>query len=389
MVKANASQYTGNKRSSSEALSARHAHKNKYSPLANLDNTNDDNSEETDLDPVEVIQIVQKIPPLYIYDIVDYIEFINKITPMIVDNFNINNKNIFLKLNLTTVFDYRTITKYLSEENIKYHTYQLPEERNLSVVIRNIPTSIPEETIFSALTELKFNVTSVTRLQNRYKSPIPIVAVLLDKSEKNIFSLDRLLHCVISVESRKSDSSIPQCKNCQRFQHTKNFCNLPPRCVKCLENHHYSECTKDKNSPPICVNCNENHSANYRGCKIYKQIKNKKSTSQLSKNAPKHITLQSCVYDNKNTQPITNTVIENPQNQASKQINPNTSNTPTYADKTKNKKNNLKQDEELNNSNITNELIKSLMPLISTLVSQIIKKVIENLPALLNNINVV
>ncbi|KAL5244255.1 hypothetical protein ACI65C_011665 [Semiaphis heraclei] len=53
MVKANASQYTGNKRSSSEALSARHAHKNKYSPLANLDNTNDDNSEETDLDPVE------------------------------------------------------------------------------------------------------------------------------------------------------------------------------------------------------------------------------------------------------------------------------------------------------------------------------------------------
>ncbi|KAL5245959.1 hypothetical protein ACI65C_013367 [Semiaphis heraclei] len=53
MVKANASQYTGNKRSSSEALSPRHEHKNKYSPLTNLDNTNDDNSEETDLDPVE------------------------------------------------------------------------------------------------------------------------------------------------------------------------------------------------------------------------------------------------------------------------------------------------------------------------------------------------
>jgi len=66
-------------------------------------------------------------------------------------------------------------------------------------------------------------------------------------------------------------------------------------------------------------------------------------------------------------------VIENPQNQVLNQTNPNTSNTPTYADKTKNKKNNLKQDEELNNSNITNELIKSLMPLISTLVSQIIK----------------
>jgi len=47
-----------------------------------------------------------------------------------------------------------------------------------------MPTSIPEETIFNALAELKFNVTSVTRLQNHHKSPIPIVAVLLDKSEK-------------------------------------------------------------------------------------------------------------------------------------------------------------------------------------------------------------
>jgi hypothetical protein len=312
MVKANASQYSGNKRSSSEDLSPRHVHKIKYSPLANLDNTNYDNSEETVMDHVEVILIVQKIPSLYIYDIVDYIEFINKITPMTVDNFNINNKNIFLKLNLSMVFDYRTITKYLSEENIKYHIYQLPEERNLSVIIRNLPISVPEVTIFSALTELKFNVTSVTRLQNRYKSPIPIVAILLDNSKKNIFSLDRLPYCVISVESRKSDSSIPQCKNFQRFQHIKNFCNFPPRRVECLENHHYSECTKDKNSPSISVNCNENHPANYRGCKIYKQIKNKKSTFQLCKNAPKHITQQSCVYDNKNTQPITNTVIENP-----------------------------------------------------------------------------
>jgi len=78
---------------------------------------------------------------------------------MIVDNFNINNKNVFLKLNLSTVDDFRTITKYLSEIKIKYHTYLLPEERNLSVIIRNLSTSIPEETIFKALGELKFNDT--------------------------------------------------------------------------------------------------------------------------------------------------------------------------------------------------------------------------------------
>lgn len=129
--------------------------------------------------------------------------------------------------------------------------------------------------------DLKFNVTSVTRLQNRHKSPIPIVTVILDKSEKNIFSLDRLLQCIITVENRKTDNSIPQCQNCQRFNHTKNFCKLPPRCVKCPEQHHYSECTKDSNSPPTCVNCNENHPANYKGCKIYKQIKNHSKASLI------------------------------------------------------------------------------------------------------------
>lgn len=114
-------------------------------------------------------------------------------THMVVDNFNVNNKDIVLKLNLSTVDDYRTIIKYLSEISIKYHTYQLPEERNLSVIIKNVTTSISKETIFSSLVELKFNVTSVTRLQNRHKSPILFVAVSQDKSEKNTFSLDSLI----------------------------------------------------------------------------------------------------------------------------------------------------------------------------------------------------
>jgi len=84
---------------------------------------------------------------------------------MIVENFNIYNKNIFLKLNLSTVDDYRTITKYLSENQIRYHTYQLPEDRNLSVIIRNLLISITEAEIYEALTELKYEVTSVTYLQ--------------------------------------------------------------------------------------------------------------------------------------------------------------------------------------------------------------------------------
>lgn len=375
MPKNSTSQNTG-KRTSSVALSPRLINKNKYAPLSNLiDDSNNTNTEITDLDNTEV---KQKIPPLYIYEINDYTVFLKKISPLIVENFNIHNKNIFLKLNLSAVNDYRTITKYLSENQIKYHTYQLPEDRNLSIIIRNLPISITEREIYEALVELKYAVTSVTRLQNSNKSPIPIVAVILDKSAKNIFSLDRLFQCVVTVENRKNNNSIPQCQNCQRYNHTKNFCRLPPRCVKCPEPHHYSKCTKDRNSPPICVNCNENHPANYKGCKVYKQIRNHSKVKSHG-NPPKHLQDISIPQGHNLFQHHYNHhIINNPQNDSyAGKVKKNISKNVTTSD-----------NDQTYNSDITNELIKTLMPLFTSLITEIIKKVITNLPMLLNNLNV-
>ena len=102
----------------------------------------------------------------------------------------------------------------------------------------NLPISITEAEIYEELSELKFNLTSVTCLQNCHKSSIPIVTVILDKSAKKILLLlllDCLLRCVITVENRKNDNSIPQCQNCQRFNHTKNVYKLSPRYMKCTE----------------------------------------------------------------------------------------------------------------------------------------------------------
>ncbi|KAF0760385.1 Uncharacterized protein FWK35_00010858 [Aphis craccivora] len=142
----------------------------------------------------------------------------------------------------------------------------VPENKQLSVIIRNLPVNISEASIYKELVELKFEVASVTRLQNKFKTPIPIVAVLLSKSSTEIYSLNRLLHCVVAVEPRQPSNDIPQCTNCQRFSHTKKFCHLPPRCVKCAGDHHYSSCPKEIETPPKCVNCLSNHPASYRGC---------------------------------------------------------------------------------------------------------------------------
>jgi len=180
-------------------------------------------------------------------------------------------------LNLCSVDDYRATTNYLDESKIDYHTFQLPENKQLSINIRNLPVNITEQCIFNELIELNFEVTSVTRLQKKFKNPLPIVAVLLSKPSIGIYSLTRLLHCVVVVEPRRPSKDIPQCTNCQRFAHTKKFCHLPPRCVKCAGDHHYSLCQKSNDTPPKCVNCNSNHPGSYRGCTYYKDISKNKN----------------------------------------------------------------------------------------------------------------
>lgn len=171
------------------------------------------------------------------------------------------------------------------------------KKKPLSIIIRNIPVSITEESIFNALSEFGFNITSVKILQNRSKCLIPIVAVILSKSAKEIYSLNRFLHCVILIEPRRPTKGIPQCTNCQRFLYIKRFCHLPPRCVKCAGDHHFTQCVKEKDILPTCVNCDKSHPASYRGCSYYKEIsKHKKTINYKQPVINRHTTLQTTQF---------------------------------------------------------------------------------------------
>jgi len=198
----------------------------------------------TENDSTQQPQVRPKIPHIYVYNISDYENFHTSLDNITLDNFSIVNTKSAQKIYLNSIYDYRTLTKHFDETEIEYQTYQLPKNKQLSVVIRNLPINILEAYIYNELQNLKFEVASVTRLQNQFKSPTPIVAVLLSKSSTEIFSLNRLLHCIIIVEPRMPSKDIPQCTNCQRFSHIKKFCNLPSRCVKCAGDHHYSQCQK-------------------------------------------------------------------------------------------------------------------------------------------------
>ena len=321
-----------------------------------------------------------KIPPLFITNITKFTQFRLEISEVITNDFTATSKNDKIKVNVETVDDFRTLTKFLDVKKYEYYTYRLKNEKDISAIIRNLPTSITEFEVMEELRRLNFPVKSVLRLNNKNKTPTPLMALQLENNplSQDIFKLNKLLNCIIVIEPRRKSKDPPQCTNCQRYGHIYKSCKLQPRCVKCNEPHHYSNCEKSSNIPPTCVNCNETHPANYKGCVYFKTIKNKNLI-----NSQKHPPAES--------QPITNPA----RNENAINSTTRTSNPTSYADITKGKINstNLFSSEQIPNVPLNDnlqktitEFIENILQNIQNIISSIFNSITNNLS--LQNLNV-
>lgn len=231
-------------------------------------------------------QNIIKIPPIFVHEVDNFEKMIQDIKNIAQKDFSTKNVKNSVKVMFSDIEDFRNYRSFCDEENIAYYSFRDPTVKPLSVVIKDIPTSYSEEAIEAELLRLKYPVTKVSRLYNKERKPIHICAVeLTNNSEaRKIFALNKFLYSVIRVEQR-FNARIVMCKKCQRYGHSQANCGFPPRCVKCVGNHHYKDCGKTRDSLPQCVNCNEYHAANYRGCKYYKTYVKEKTMPSL-KNVP-------------------------------------------------------------------------------------------------------
>lgn len=178
---------------------------------------------------------------------------------------------------------YRSITKVLKDESKNFYTYQLKSSKGMQVVIKGIESSVDVNEIKEALIEKGFKAKTVMNIFNRNKIPQPMFKIELEpeplKLKKNevhpIYSMQYLLHRKISVDDVHKRNGPVQCSNCQEYGHTKTYCTLRTVCVVCGELHPSSQCTMNKNVEKKCSNCAGNHTANYRGCPVFKDLKNK------------------------------------------------------------------------------------------------------------------
>lgn len=250
---------------------------NKFSPL-NQEASNipqDDNADDT-------AEPIVKIPPIFIskksITVGELLKSLKALNP----DFSLKDSKESLRLECGSIEAYRAFSSLLNGKNIEYHSYRLPQDRTIDVVMKHVPTDFTDTEVADELKALGFSNFKLMRVWGKNKEPIPIVSLYLDSNipkNKDIYAVDKLLNCVVFVEpKRRSRNNIPQCINCQRFGHTKNYCKLAPRCMFCGDNHLSANCDKmqEENTVKVCANCGENHSANYRGCKYYADLKKRR-----------------------------------------------------------------------------------------------------------------
>lgn len=227
-----------------------------------------------------------KLPPVILSEISDF----NKVKDALSkQNINyemklLNNEQLSFKVDSEN--DYRILTKAVDEAKFEWHSYQNKADRPSKVMARGLhPTCNPKD-ILDDLKESGLKITSVVNIIKKRKENdtqivdrLPLFMLTFDHSEdiKKIFSITHIVNTKVKIEAvKKRNDQIPQCKRCQRFEHTQSYCRRDPRCVKCAGSHLTIDCRIDAKAPPKCSNCHEAHPANYRGCVVAKELQKRR-----------------------------------------------------------------------------------------------------------------
>jgi hypothetical protein len=161
--------------------------------------------------------------------------------------------------------NYQSVKTYFETNNLSYYTIYPKSEKPIKAVIRHLPVNTPAEDIAEGLVDLGFDVISVKQVSTARWSPegianitLPLLIVTLPRTAKtqDLFKLSNLCHISIKVESYKSQNTLTQCYNCQKFGHVWANCKQPARCLCCGGGHLHRHCPEKENasSTPACCN---------------------------------------------------------------------------------------------------------------------------------------
>uniref|UniRef100_A0A1B0CFJ6 Uncharacterized protein n=1 Tax=Lutzomyia longipalpis TaxID=7200 RepID=A0A1B0CFJ6_LUTLO len=238
-----------------------------------------------------------KTPPLFVEDVKEFEKLIRSVTEEIGErNFSIRIlKDNVIKIMPGNDVAYTQLVKLFTKEKLNFHTYSLKKNRGVKYVIKGIHHSTSVEWIKEEIESLGHEVWVIGFFRDqRTKTKLSTLSVELKPSSNNkeLTKVIRLgCMCVRVEEMRRERRRIPQCVRCQSYNHTKNYCNRDPKCVKCAGPHWSHQCVKKHHGSNVkCALCGGNHTANYKGCDVFREMQKKKFPQLRNRSNPNHNT---------------------------------------------------------------------------------------------------
>ncbi|GBM27726.1 Nucleic-acid-binding protein from transposon X-element [Araneus ventricosus] len=227
------------------------------------------------------------VPPIYIdnpKNVPQLLDLLSEITKEKITGCIMNNDK--LKIFPPTPEAHKTTQNKITQDDMKSHTYELNDEKQIKVDIRGPSKDFDTSEIISHLQNQGFAPTLCHRIRNRQSNTnFNLILVTLPKipKSKEMHQIEFIGRMRVTIESLRKKQSPGQCYNCQEFFHHSRLCTRNPRCMKCAGPHRSRECPKPKDTTPKCLHCNCPHTANFTGCP--KNPVNRTNFSEAPENA--------------------------------------------------------------------------------------------------------
>lgn len=215
------------------------------------------------------------------YNLILINKYIEQVTKKFNANYN-NEGNLIIEMPNKTTAEKLLGEKILGDIKV-CGSYMNTLNQSQGMVFARELNSLTDEEIIEALQEKNQNIVKIYRFKQRVseenRNPGYTGTMCITFDQKEVPEYIKL--CFLKLKVRKYYPNPKRCTNCQRLNHTKNFCKyIIPNCVNCGEpkqkediSEHTKECTLKS-----CINCktlrlDAEHPANAKECEAYRQEK--------------------------------------------------------------------------------------------------------------------
>lgn len=269
---------------------------NRFAPLAVDDDAGTSSQDFPALSSLKKPKTVPKTLPNKVKATILNVK--NKVVPIVA--YNVNQKTLRCSLNNLNKSDFKVLRgsnpdrcvilpesgetrdatlSLLKEKDVNHFTFTPREERNSSLIIKNLPHDFELEDITDEFTKLglaqKIAKISLIQSSNLARFKFYSLQILPGVPTGEFTNIVWFLNSKIKIE-KFSNNEEPQCFKCQMLGHFSYKCEMKTRCVKCAGEHLSRECPLAKDAPLedlTCALCKESgHPASYKGCPKRKQL---------------------------------------------------------------------------------------------------------------------